>query len=381
MKPFQRNTFGTALTVLACSMTLSVANVNAEVTEIRSQIVSTSTEFVDGEAGSTDTSVEDFPNTSSELPIESLSGLGNFEGSSESEFGARGIATFRDPSLSASANPGEWGVEADCFSLDPSISYEVMSEIVEQRDVVFTESDLAGNPIQSSDGDGQSPSEQHSNDITVLGNVFVNGGILLWTDDSDGDLSDLNVEMVVSVSQFGGSSATAGEELFRGSVNVTGAANGEISLSTEGGLFAITDGPGLLLTSNIGGIDGAVDQLNATGNVRLMILPGQSIPYTYAAQPNDPFTLEAKVSCKVNNRSGGTGVAAVFGRPFRALTSVVGPKISTASADLTQSAMNRTIAESTVPSQSDAPAARGCGAIGVCMPLMLLCGLAASRRR
>jgi hypothetical protein len=381
MKPFQRNTFGLALTVLACLIMLSVADVDAEVTEIRSQIVSTSTEFVDGQAGSTDTSVEDFPNTSSQLPIESLSGLGNFDGSAESESGARGIATFRDPSLSIVANPGEWGVEADCFSLDPSISYEVMSEITEQRDVVFTKVDLAGNPNRSAGGDAPNPSEQSSGDATVLGNVFVNGGILVWTDDPEGDLSGLNVEMVVTVSQIGGSSETAGEELFRGSVNVNGAANGEISVSTEGGLFTISDGPGLLLASNIGGIDGAVNQLEAAGNVRLVILPGQAIPYTYAARPDDPFTLEAKVSCKVNNQPGGTGVAGVFGRPFRALSSVIAPKISAESASVTQSAMNRTITQSTVPGMPDAPTARGCGAIGACMPLMLLCGLAASRRR
>ena len=123
------------LLVMAFSMLWSAALVNAEVTEIRSQIVSTSTEFIDGVPGSTDESIEEYPGTSSQLPIESLSGLGNFEGSSEGEFGARGIATFRDPSLSAVANPGEWGIEADCFSLDPSISYEVMSQITEERDI------------------------------------------------------------------------------------------------------------------------------------------------------------------------------------------------------------------------------------------------------
>lgn len=381
MKHAQRNTFGTMLMVMALSMSWSAAFVNAEVTEIRSQIVSMSTEFVDGEPGSTDQSVEDFPNTSNQLPIESLSGLGNFEGSTDSEFGARGIATFRDPSLSASANPGEWGVEADCFSLDPSISYEVMSQITEERDVVFTKEDLAGGSNPSAGSDSPSSTEQNPDEVSVLGNVFVNGGILLWTDDTSNDLSDVDVEMIVIVTQVGGSTSTADAELYRATVNVNGAADGSILLSTTGGIFAVSDGPGMLLASNIGGIDDAVDQLDATGNVRLVILPGQAIPYEYAALPDDPFTLEARVLCRVNNRAGGTGVAAVFGRPFRALSSVIAPKISGNSAAIAQAAMNRTIAESSTPNVSEAPAARGCGAIGVCMPVLLLCGLAASRRR
>ena len=381
MKHAQRNTFGAMLLVMAFSMLWSAALVNAEVTEIRSQIVSTSTEFVDGVPGSTDESIEEYPGTSSQLPIESLSGLGNFEGNSEGEFGARGIATFRDPSLSAVANPGEWGIEADCFSLDPSISYEVMSQITEERDIVFTKADLASGSNTGSGSDSQNPSEQSSDDVAVLGNVFVSGGVLLWTDDSNSDLSDVDVEMIVIVTQVGGSSETANQELFRATVNVDGSADGTIALSTQGGVFAISDGPGMLLASNIGGIDDVVGQLDATGNVHLVVLPGQVISYGYKAQPDDPFTLEAKVLCRVNNRAGGTGVAAVFGRPFRSLSAVIAPKISEESAALAQSAMNRTIEESTVPNLVETPVTRGCGAIGVCMPLMLLCGLAASRRR
>ncbi len=382
MKALFRHTFGLVMLVLTCSMFLAAANVHAEVTAIRSQINSMSTEFVDGEPGSTDQSIEDFPNTSSQLPIESLSGLGNFDGGSESVFGARGIATFRDPALSPVANPGEWGVEADCFSLDPSRSYEVSSEIVEERDIVFTESDLSGFVPQGGTGETGSDSEEPlPGDVMVRSNVFANGGVLVWADDPSGDLSGLDIQMIVIITQVGGSSSTAGEEVFRAAVDVTGAPNGEVSVSTQGGLIAITDGPGMLLSSNIIGIDGAIEQLQSTGNVRLVILPGQVIPYQYAAQPDDPFTLEARVLCRVNNQPGGTGVAAVFGRPFRALSSVIAPKISDKSADITQSAMNRIIAEANETGVIETPTPRGCGVLGMVMPVVLLCGLAASRRR
>lgn len=354
---------------LACSSPAWVSDALGEVTEVRAQIVSTSTEFVDGQAGSTDASVEDFPLTSNQLPIESFSGLGNFEGAEDGDFGARGIATFRDPSLSPSANPGEWGVEADCYSLEPGVSYEVASEITEQRDIVFTAADLGV------------ASDAEPADVAVVGNVFANGGILIWSDDPARDLTGLRVELDIKVAQVGGSSATAGDELYEGSLIVSGGANSSISVSSTGGLFAITDGPVLLIASNLPGISDVVGELQANGDVHLVVLPEQSLGYGYQAQAEDPLTLEAKTSVRAVNLPDGTGVAAVFGRPFRALTSVVAPFVPKESAELTQTAMNRTIAESATPQTQNPTTSRGCGAIGLCVPILLVCGLAASRRR
>ena len=179
MNPAKRIASINVLTGLAVLAPIFVAQVRAEVTDIRAQIMSSSTEIVNGETGSTDLSVEDFPNTSSQLPIESFSGLGNFDGGDESDFGARGIATFRDPSLSPSANPGEWGVEADCYSLAPGTSYEVVSEITEQRDIVFTAADL------------NVSSDSEPVDVAVTGNIFTNGGLVVWSDDPSRDLTGL----------------------------------------------------------------------------------------------------------------------------------------------------------------------------------------------
>ncbi|NOX59101.1 MAG: hypothetical protein GXP29_09620 [Planctomycetes bacterium] len=379
MTPQKRIATIAVMVCMAQILSSHVSEVHGEVTDLRSQTTSSVSEIVDGEVGSTDTSIENFPATQSQLPIESFSGLGNFEGGQEAQFGGRGVATFLDPAASLFANPGELGVEADCFSLDASIAYEVESEVLETRDIVFTPADLRLPPPTTSELADQGASDDSSDDVVVLGSVFVNGGILIWSSDPTRDLSGLQVELAVTVEQIGGSSATAGEGLFDGGVEVNGAANGEIGVTSTGGISTLVDGPVLLLASNLPGIGSVVNQLESVGRVHLIVLLDQAIPYQYKARPSDPFSLELKATCRVRNLPDGTGVAAVFGRPFRSLAATISPVTSPKSADIAQDAMNQTISESSVPGKGTGNV--GCGVLGICAPLCLILGLTSLRRR
>ena len=330
---------------------------HAEVVDIRAYLETTVTEMVMGEPASTDTSVESFPETSLTLPIEVFAGLGDFTGELDVPHGGRGLASFEDPTLSVTPNPAEFGVEADCYSLEEGVAYEVVSEAAEVRDVFFGVGELGG----------ADDSEQQ----WVGSTVFVSGAVVVWSDDPERDLSGLIAEFDFTVVQETG---TNGEEMvFEASLAVEGLPQGEVSLDYTSVLSAVLGRPELLLSVGGPATSGIVGQLEDIGSVHLVIVPAQEIDYAYLVTPGEEFKLRANVRCRSVNLPEGTGVAVVFGRPFSELAGVIDPVMAKPSGAAVQAAVNRAILETGPSTERGLMRSPLCGAFGL-LGVGTLCG-------
>lgn len=352
---------GVALMVLAAV----VPGARAEVTDIRASTSAVVEQTVAGEPGSTDTSVESFPDTSPSLPMEVFAGLGNYTGQTEELHGARALARFTDPTLSALANPGEFGVEAECYAVEAGISYEVVAEASEVRDVVLSSAEL------DLPGGGQ--------EALVASTVFLEGAVLVWTDQPERDLSNLVAEFDFNVVQETG---TNGEEVvFEATLAVEGLAGGEVGLSHSSVLSAVLGRPDLLLATGGPSVTELVGQLEDIGKVHLVIIRRQEIDYVYSVRADEPFRLRATVRARAVNLPGGTGVAAVFGQPFSALAGAINPVLAKRSGDAVQAEINRAIREGNVPAGQRMLRSPVCGAFGGEVALLGLVGLVRLRGR
>ena len=308
-------------------------------------------EFVGGEAQSNDNSFETFPETSPTLPMEAFAALGSFVTDDVVGYGGQGIANFIDPTLSPDPNPRELGVEASAVSFDPSISYVIDSTAMEHRDVIFSTEEL-GFSIRA--------------DRLVVSTAFLNGAILIWSEDSTRDLTGLEAGFDIDIVQVSETGTNGEETVFTASITVEGQADGEVEATQSTVLDSILGGPELLdVINDDGSLDDLIAGLGESGRLHLLILPQQSVDYVYTAQVDTPFELVAELRCHARNLPGGTVVAAAFGRDFASLADALTPILEADSALRTQSAVNRAIATMETESDSDIPSGPMCGALGV----------------
>lgn len=332
---------------------------HAEVTDIRASINATVTELVNGAPSSTDTSVESYPGTSLVLPLEVFAGLGNFSGGFSEDHGGRGLATFTDPTLPTTTNPGEFGVESDCYSLREGLAYAVVSDATEVREISFVAAELGV------EDDGQAH--------LVSSTVFVDGAVLIWGTDPERDLSGLSAEFDITVVQETGTNGQ--EEVFDAFLAVEGLPRGDVRMDHSRLLTALLGRADLLLAAGGASIAEIVADLEDVGVLHLVIMPAQEISYDYYVTPGVDFTLRANVRCRAVNLPDGTGVAAVFGRSFSELAALLNPVLTQVSGQQVQGAVNRVIEDSSLLPGRRGLRSSGCGALGVELPLAGVLGI------
>jgi hypothetical protein len=351
------------------------SNARAEILEINAEISASVQEFIDGEATSSDSAFEEFGITTAELPVSVTALLGD---PVEQQRLGLALADFLDPTRETGGpNPEEFGLEVNCFSLDPAASYEVTDDVKETRTVQLSSDELLGT----------------TQDVAVvLSNVFLSGAVVVWSLEESPDLTGLQAEVEFTVVQRpvstngqtdqGTNGASdeeeppPGEEVFATQLVLLGQPDGEVVLEGTGPLEGVLGGLDLLF-------DGAVDlsdeelvgqivdlTVETLGEFHVLLIPDQVLGYLYEASPNEPFVLEARFHVRVVNLPDGTGVAAAFGRPFSGLQEVLDGTSGQNSGASVQSAVNaaQVLAQPTTavtPAGASAGRSTGlCGALG-----------------
>jgi hypothetical protein len=349
------------------ALTLLLAGVSAaraEITAITADLEANVTERVTDLAGSSDRSVESFPDTSPTLPVTALAGLGNFAGAVEPDHGGRGEASFANPALSENPNPEELGVEALAFAKSAGIAYAGSAEVVETRTVVFSPDELGV--------------DQAGESNLVFSTAFLDGAVVLWTDNAAADLTGAGADCAFTVTQ---DTSTGGElVVFEAELQLTGEPDGEVRLTASSILQAQLGGPELLAGLADSATQAALADLDAAGRVHIVLLPAQSVDYAYFASADEAFTLRAAASCAVDNGGGGNGVGAVFGRPFASLASAFDPFLPQAKGGEVQAALNRAIQAGLERPDTQDPGPGPCGVFGGEVALLAALGFGGMRR-
>lgn len=331
----------------------------AEIVDIQANVNSEVREFVAGQEASFDDSKEGFPETSNTLPIQALAGLGEFDEPTDGTRGARGIADFADPRLSATSNPEEFGLEAVSFSR-ADVHYVVDVAADELRTIVFSADELASNR--------PGPTGSTSNRL-VSSTVFLSGAVVVWSQDPNRDLSGLSAAFDFVITQQRPSLDS--EVVFDATVLVEGTASGEVQVTQSSILGSVLGGPELLTQLLGESAAGVVADLETLGNVHILLLPTQPVAYAYEVAVGEEFTLLAETRINLVNLPAGTGAAAVFGRPFTDLAATIQPSLKAATGPDVQRLVNRAIQQTQPPAPAATPASTAtpirtpfCGSMG-----------------
>lgn len=303
-----------------------VAGARGEIVDISSEIRSEVRAFVSGAFNSSDLAIEEFGDTGLDLPIHTVARLETRDASGIINAQAVAVTDFHDAAEIGQANPGEFGLEADCFSSDEVTHYEVTATAVERREVMFSGLDLL-NPRAGLQ--------------TVSSSVFISGAIFVWAERPGQDLTGLEAELTVEVRRRGSDAQAI--EVFNERITVRGGEGGVVQVESPGNLevlvFDLAELPGPIN----GALPGVAPGFRDFESAQVIIIPNQRRDYRYQAIPNQPLTLEATFTIRVANVPGGTGVAAVFGRSFEVLGDLIDGNVPSTEGLGVQARINRAI--------------------------------------
>lgn len=336
--------------VLAVVMPMGTSR--AEVLDVRGRISSEVTEQVDGQIGSTDRAFEDLPQTLAVFPIEAVAGLGDFTGEQGSSSGGRGVASLSDPQSAMQRNPGELGLEAEAFSIDPSVAYDAAADATEVRRIVFTAQEL----------------ETDQPRRVVSSSVFLRGAAVLWTRQPGRDLTGMSVSFDFRIIRDTGTNG--GEVVFETGFEAVGS-TGSAVVVTRGRDLTIQTGPPSILVDRLGDVVAPqADALGQIGDVQLVLLEPQELFYTYEATAGEPFELRAETRVRAVNLADGTGAGIALGRPFASLGLTIDPFTDQMSAESIQDVINDVISGTGPPDGNGAspgpPAGPPSGLVNLC---------------
>ena len=241
--------------------------------------------------GNTAQASKTFPGTAATLPLQVIARLAD----SDEEAAGSVAAQFADPNDVAGPNPEEFAFNLALNSLSPEIYYTAQASTEEVRGVQFTASEAGA-------ADGEL--------VQFRGRVFIDGALAVFAVQ---DLTDLTgVQLTFSVTIVQQADGHADQEVFAGSISITGGLNRQVCFAA-GGDFP-TSG---ILDADLAALD---PQLSV---FHVVILPNLIVEYPFEARVGQPFTLRAKIAAEAANRPGGAGVAAVLGTPLDTLQEVI----------------------------------------------------------
>ncbi|MEE9294564.1 MAG: hypothetical protein V3W34_06355 [Phycisphaerae bacterium] len=329
----------------------SAATAEAVVRSVSAEIVSE----VSDQDGSSDQAIENVGETGLTPPISTRANLIGFGDADAVNGEAVALADFRDPTQGGPGrNPGEIGIEADCFSNDPSTRYELKSSVEETRVVSFDADDL-----------GVLFGTQ-----TVNSAVFVSGAMFLWSTVPGRDLTGLSAEVSFVVRRFDADENEEpvgdGQILLEETVSLNGGPNGSVTLDNDSALFVFAGDLTILPDDPEAAGLGEVD-LGAAAVAQVAVLLEQNVSYSYEVVPGQVLILQAEFSITAANVPGGTGVAAVFGRELDEAVRILEIGLPEESAKSIVRRINRAIAvftpEDNTPTTTS-PLALPCGFLG-----------------
>ncbi len=331
-------------------------------------------EFIAGEPVSSDNATPvpvDDP-TGTDFPVQVISGLQRPTETGELVAAAQGFADVNEPDLASDTNPEELGLEANAFSIDPDIAYQVTASAVETRTIVLTPGEL-----------GSGPGVERE----VESRVFLSGAILVWSLDEGRDLTGLSAEVRFTIDQIRDGD-TNGVNVFSASMGVRGLPDGEVEAVSEGVVTFEFGGPETILDPSDPDplLEGYLDIL---GNTHVMLIPDQEIAYTYHTEAGEEFDLRATFEVELVNLPDGTGVSAVFGREFAALAEMINEAVPEVDGGAVEAGVNLAQASATVSpatgGRSSTSSGTLCGTLGFealgMLPFATVIPLTARRRR
>lgn len=326
---------------------LPVGIARAVVTSVSADVQSSVQSFEADMLDASDEAAESFgPDSGVELPITSLARL---DAVTSAEFvEAAGVAVADVLNLTASPlgrNPQEFGLEADCFSSNPTTRYTLLSTATERRVARITTEELG---------------PEVAGLQTIQSAFFPSGAIFAWSMDPSRDLSDLFAVLTISIRRLGlNADGTDGgaTEVLRESVTLRGGPGGSFAVASSSGIQIVT-----ATVQSLPAIDIALpgDLASLESNQAVIIPEFQQLNYEYLASPDEDFVLEATVVVEAGNVPDGTGVAAVFGRGFETAAGVLLLAFSEPAAKEAVARINRAIESPTTLPRSRAP----CGGFG-----------------
>lgn len=327
-----------------------------EVIGTAAQVSARVQELIGGEPGSV--SADDaFFDGQGELPIEVDVELTSTDLSENLVAHGLGIADFLDPERLDQANPEELALEAACYSNGDSASYAIGAVVSETRTLSFSNSEIdfgLGGPrdIESS--------------------VFFSGAVVLWSRDARVPVDALLADLRISVTHNG-----TGETLFTTALSLT-PGEGESAAQSTGPIVVET----VLLDELAGrGVDedslAVLRRVEEDGTLVVLVIPAQEYAYGYEVRADEPLDLTVRMQLEIRNAPGGTGVAAVVGRPFERLADFIERGLPGVSGVGVQRAVNESAADrGRVTSEPPrAPARTLCGAYSAELALLPLLAL------
>jgi hypothetical protein len=364
--------------VAACTLVVACAvapNASAAILDIRADVSLTVQELLDGQAGSVTRDTAAFDQAG--LPITAETSLVSTDLGDRVLALGTGVSAVADPRRLQQANPAEFGLEAACFSNRAGQSYRITAEGRETRTLVFSsDGAIDPQPIDFSSGGTRE----------IESELFLGGALLFWSVDASVPLDEVLAELTVRIVR-----EDTGDVLAAVSVTVRGDPFEESSLTVEGPIAIERGSATLLATGAPAELLDALGALDAAADTVVVLLPFQSHTYTFTARENEEFDVSARFTIDLRNAPDGTGLAAVWGRPFENLATVIESAIPGTDGLAVQAAANRALrplvpgtpdtAES-APETSPQPTSGGlCGVLGAESGVALMPLLWVTRRR
>jgi hypothetical protein len=264
-------------------------------------------EIIDGEPGSVNRDEERLDDHSNAFPLDATADLTSTDLGGKIVSLGQGLARFSDPTRLDQANPEEFALEVACYSNVDSLGYVVEGSAIESRTVIFT-----------TPGSRVAPAEivfRSDGTRVIESRAFVSGAVILWSTNAAADLEGIESEVRFLIRR-----GQEPEPLFSTTLQLSGADISGLNDVAVGPIqfdeVTLTELSDLGVDSDTLAILGEVAQ---NGTLRIVVIPAQEHAYTYEARADEDFVLSATLEARVRNAPGGTGVAAVLGRPFEQL--------------------------------------------------------------
>lgn len=249
----------------------------------------------------TDSSVASVPTTVPNPPAVAEAELNRVQTDGAVTAGGRAMAVFEPPNLSGFGVPNDVGFDLGCFTDDNETTW-LVEGIVNERRTITLSSNQSGTEIVVG------PTER------ARSRIVLSGVMLITSLDPVRDLTGVEVELNVSITQYDEMATPPSKEVLAGTLVLRGGPGGAVTVAEATGAFASIAPPVLDFSSLV---------INLP-LVKAVIFAGVELPYEYDYRPNRPFDLALEVSSRIRNIPGGTGGAAVFGLPQANLGDILG---------------------------------------------------------
>ena len=335
--------------VIAC---WAVGSASASITAVGGTVSTTVQERVDRAPASVSSDRQTLGVDAAEWPLEVTASLTSTDLDGLLVSLGQGFGDFTDPTGLDQPNPEEFGAEVACYSNAESVSYSVQSSAVETRSVVFSAAELGG----AAGGTRE-----------VESTVFLSGAVVFWSTRPDVNLDEMLAELSVTVTRD-----NTDPPLFETRLELAGGTGPEVRPVATGPIRLEVIGVDELADEGANAESVAIlEQVGENGTLVIVLVPPQEHAYTYDVVTDEVFALTATLEARVRNIPGGTGVAAVVGRPFRNLAEFIGLGLSGLDGEAVQRSLNEATAKREIglipaaSSTSPQPAWGLCGAFGL----------------